>query len=89
MRTLTSGELAKLFNISKYKIRHYLEQEILVPKRNQANGYYYFDEGDIYRLYQIMLYRKIGFSLSEIKASLARESDMTLLVKAESKIEKN
>ncbi|EAA0373783.1 MerR family transcriptional regulator, partial [Listeria monocytogenes] len=50
MHTLSSGEIAQLFQISKYKIRHYIDEGILVPKRNPENGYYYFEETDIYRL---------------------------------------
>ncbi|EAH0334770.1 MerR family transcriptional regulator, partial [Listeria monocytogenes] len=53
MLTLSTGEIAQLFQISKYKIRHYIDEGILVPKRNPENGYYYFEEADIYRLYQI------------------------------------
>lgn len=67
MHTLSSGEIAQLFQISKYKIRHYIDEGILVPKRNPENGYYYFEETDIYRLYQIILFRKIGFLFKKSK----------------------
>ncbi|EAC3673177.1 MerR family transcriptional regulator [Listeria monocytogenes] len=83
MHTLSSGEIAQLFQISKYKIRHYIDEGILVPKRNPENGYYYFEETDIYRLYQIILFRKIGFSIQEIKESLLGEKVTPMLEQAE------
>jgi DNA-binding transcriptional MerR regulator len=83
MRALTTGELAELFNVSKYKIRHYVDEGILVPKRNKENGYYFFEESDIYRLYQIIIFRKIGFSIQEIKKSLRMDNTANMLEKAE------
>ncbi|MBC1243136.1 MerR family transcriptional regulator [Listeria welshimeri] len=83
MRILSTGEIAQLFQISKYKIRHYIDEGILVPKRNPENGYYYFEETDIYRLYQIILFRKIGFSIQEIKESLLGEKVTPMLEQAE------
>ncbi|CAM4143325.1 MerR family transcriptional regulator [Listeria ivanovii] len=83
MRTLSTGELAALFQISKYKIRHYIDEGILAPKRNSENGYYFFEEIDIYRLYQIILFRKIGFSIQEIKESLLGEKVTPMLEQAE------
>ncbi|ENM5071707.1 MerR family transcriptional regulator [Listeria monocytogenes] len=88
MRTLSTGEIAQLFQISKYKIRHYIDEGILVPKRNPENGYYYFEETDIYRLYQIILFRKIGFSIQEIKESLLGEKVTPMLEQAERDLQK-
>ncbi|EAK9403790.1 MerR family transcriptional regulator [Listeria monocytogenes] len=88
MRTLSTGEIAQLFQISKYKIRHYIDEGILVPKRNPENGYYYFEETDIYRLYQIILFRKIGFSIQEIKESLLGEKVTSMLEQAEKDLQK-
>lgn len=67
MLTLSTGEIAQLFQISKYKIRHYIDEGILVPKRNPENGYYYFEEADIYRLYQIILLEKLAFLFKKSK----------------------
>ncbi|EFS03574.1 putative transcriptional regulator, MerR family [Listeria seeligeri FSL S4-171] len=88
MSTLSTGELAALFQISKYKIRHYIDEGILVPKRNSENGYYFFEEVDIYRLYQIILLRKMGCSIQEIKESLFSENVTIMLEQAESRLSK-
>lgn len=83
MKALTTGDLAELFSISKYKIRHYIDEGILVPQRNKENGYYFFEEYDIYRLYQIIIFRKIGFSIQEIKEILRMDNAINVLEKAE------
>ncbi|MBF2673759.1 MerR family transcriptional regulator [Listeria marthii] len=83
MRALSTSEIAALFQISKYKIRHYVDEGILQPNRNPENGYYFFEEADIYRLYQIILFRKIGFSIQEIKQSLLGEKVTPMLEQAE------
>lgn len=80
MKKLTTGEVAKLFTISKSKVRHYVDTGILSPKRNPENGYYYFEETDIYRLYQLTFFRDIGFSIEEIHEHLLGDSDNTILM---------
>ncbi|MBC1986496.1 MerR family transcriptional regulator [Listeria sp. FSL L7-0478] len=87
MRALSTSEIAALFQISKYKIRHYVDEGILQPNRNPENGYYFFEEADIYRLYQIILFRKIGFSIHEIKESLLGEKVTPILEQAEQNLQ--
>lgn len=87
MKLLTTGQLAKLFNITKYKIRYYIDQEILTTSRIERNGYQLFDESDIYRLYQIILFRDIGLSIELIKTILENETIGEELSKVEKKID--
>ncbi|MBC2191473.1 MerR family transcriptional regulator [Listeria sp. FSL L7-0229] len=87
MRALSTSEIAALFQISKYKIRHYVDEGILQPNRNPENSYYFFEEADIYRLYQIILFRKIGFSIHEIKESLLGEKVTPILEQAEQNLQ--
>lgn len=82
MKLLTSGDLAKLFQISKYKIRHYIDEGLLTPDRNEDNDYYYFNEQDVYRLYQILMFRKVGLSISEIKDNFLDDSNTNLFKQA-------
>ncbi|EGO2712214.1 MerR family transcriptional regulator [Enterococcus faecalis] len=88
MKPLTVGEIAKLFNISKYSIRHYIDKGILTPKRNEENQYYTFEESDIYRLYQIKTLREIGFSIKEIQESLELDNVKSMFEEAETKIQR-
>lgn len=73
MIDLTSGELAKLFKITKYTLRHYLKEGLLVPAFTQENGYQFFSEVEVYRLYQILFFRKLGHSIDEIKKMFEEE----------------
>lgn len=41
MKLLSTGELATLFSLSKYTIRHYIEIELLIPHQRNKNGYYF------------------------------------------------
>jgi DNA-binding transcriptional MerR regulator len=41
MNHLSTGELAQLFNLSKYTIRYYIDKGLLTPKQNPENGYYF------------------------------------------------
>ncbi|MTD41877.1 MerR family transcriptional regulator [Erwinia sp. CPCC 100877] len=87
MKLLSTGELAQLFNLSKYTIRHYIDKELLTPKRNPENGYYFFNEADIYRLYQVIVFRNIGYSIAEIKASLTAPDNLATLKNAEAALQ--
>lgn len=73
MIDLTSGELANLFKITKYTLRHYLKEGLLVPALTQENGYQLFSEVEVYRLYQILFLRKLGHSVNEIKKMFEEE----------------
>lgn len=74
MALLSTGQLAKLFNLPKPTIRHYVDEKLLVPVINETNGYQHFSERDVYRLYQIIFLRKIGFSIEEIKRMLKEDT---------------
>ena len=54
MELLSTGQLAKLFDIPKGTIRHYINEELLTPIVNEENGYQQFTEKDVYKLYQII-----------------------------------
>ncbi|MFD1900943.1 MerR family transcriptional regulator [Enterococcus termitis] len=87
MKKLTTGELAEIFAISKYKIRHYIDKKLLTPSQNQQNGYYLFDETDIYKLYQIIMFRNIGYSIETIKQLLAGSAILDSLKTAEQQLQ--
>lgn len=74
MVEISSGQLAKLFDLPKPTIRHYVDEGLLTPKINESNGYQQFVERDIYKLYQIVFLRNIGFSIEVIKDMLKSDS---------------
>lgn len=70
------SELAKRSNITKKAVQYYIEQELIVP-RILENGYKDFSELDAELLRQIVLYRKLGLSTSEIKRVLENNGAIT------------
>lgn len=70
------NEIAKKCNITKKAVQYYVEQGMLIPKILE-NGYKDFSEHDAEILKQIALYRKLGFSTSEIKRVFHDESAVT------------
>ncbi|MFS2248868.1 MerR family transcriptional regulator [Bacillus sp. A31] len=78
MTYVTSGEVCKLLNITKYTLRHYIEQDLVRPAKVAQNGYQLFDEKEIYTLYQILFLKKAGFSLKDISETFSNEQSITL-----------
>ena len=60
------NELEKLLNISRANIRFYEKEGLLNPERKD-NGYREYDENEIAILKKIIIYRKLGISISDIK----------------------
>lgn len=81
MKLLTTSELASLFSISKHTIRHYIDIELLTPKERNENGYFFFDEENVYKLYQILVFKNIGYSLRSIKTILTQSNMALFLLK--------
>ena len=70
------NEIAKKCNITKKAVQYYVEQGMLIPKILE-NGYKDFSEQDAEILKQIVLYRKLGLSTSEIKRIFHDENAVT------------
>lgn len=64
--TVLINEIAKRCNITKKAVRYYVEQKFIVPTILE-NGYMDFSEQDVKILKEIVLYRKLGLSIYEIK----------------------
>ncbi|PRO39718.1 MerR family transcriptional regulator [Bacillus sp. LLTC93] len=78
MTYVTSGEVCKLLNITKYTLRHYIDQDLVRPAKVTQNGYQLFDEKEIYTLYQILFLKTAGFSLKDINETFSKKSGVTL-----------
>lgn len=86
MKELSMGQISSLFKVPKSTVRHYIDKRVLNPQRQEENGYYSFSERDIYRLYQIITLRNIGYTVSEISSLLSKDSILPELIKTEEKI---
>ncbi len=67
MKRYSIHSVAELLGISADAIRLYEKEGLVSPKRDEKNGYRYYENGQIHRIMGIHLYRQINVGLSEIK----------------------
>lgn len=72
---LTSGEFAKLCSTTKDTLRHYHDIGILIPQRNETNGYFYYSIAQVTAFYFISMFRQLDTSLSDIKGCLSDSNE--------------
>lgn len=79
MTEYTVGEIAKALGISPQTLRHYEEVGLITSKRNDENQYRTYSTDDTKTLFQIYIYRSMGFSLKEISSMLKSNSYQEVL----------
>jgi len=67
---MTIGEVSKLTGLSIRALQYYDEIGLLHPSDYTEAGYRLYDDAALEKLEQIMLFRKLKFSLKEIKSIL-------------------
>ncbi|UXA20486.1 MerR family transcriptional regulator [Mycobacterium sp. SMC-4] len=70
MDELTVGDVARRFAITVRTLHHYDDIGLLTPSRRAASGYRVYTTADLTRLSQIIVYRRLRFSLDEIASLL-------------------
>jgi len=70
------GDFSKITGLSIKTLRFYHEKELLIPSCvDPASGYRYYDHPNIEKARMITYFRKLEFSLNEIKDILAQYDD--------------
>lgn len=67
------GTLAQAMNVSVRTLHHYDEIGLLKPKIEEKTQHRFYDEEDVERLRRILLYKYVGFSLTDIDDILKRD----------------
>ena len=67
---ISINQVEKMTGVSKRNIRFYEKEGLLLPKRNEENGYRVYDENDIWRIKVIKMLRMLDMPLEEIKCVL-------------------
>jgi DNA-binding transcriptional MerR regulator len=70
--SFTVGQLAKLTGLTVRALHHYHAIGLLVPSHRSGSGYRLYTRADVVRLYQIQALQRLGLSLTEIDAVLAK-----------------
>lgn len=73
------NEIAKKCKITKKAVQYYTQQGLIVPVVME-NGYHNFSEQDAEILKQVVLYRKLGLSIREIKGVLRNHKELTSIL---------
>lgn len=60
-------EICKLTNISRRTLLYYDEINLLNPSALKASGYRLYNDAALSKLWKILFYKELGFSLQEIK----------------------
>lgn len=76
----TSGEFAKMAQVSVRTIRFYDKQNILKPSRVNESGARFYSDEDFARLQQILLLKYLGFSLDDIRTITIADTDYRILL---------
>lgn len=63
---LTVGRVAALTGVSVRTLHHYDEIRLVQPSARTAAGYRAYSAGDVERLREVLVYRRLGFGLREI-----------------------
>ena len=67
------NEISKLTGVSIRMLHHYDKIGLLVPSKRNNSNYRVYSEEDVARLYQILLFKELEFSLKDIKNILDDE----------------
>ena len=67
------NEISKLTGVSIRMLHHYDKIGLLVPSKRNNSNYRLYSEEDVARLYQILLFKELEFSLKDIKSILDDE----------------
>src|SRR5262245_39350808 len=66
----TVGELSRLTGVTVRALHHYDEIGLIRPSQRTAAGYRLYDDADVLRLHQVLLFRELGLPLDEIAAAI-------------------
>ena len=83
------SEVAKLSKVTARTLRHYEEKELITSSRRGQNGYRYYSAEVLSRVSEIKKYKRMEFSLEEIKSFIdfnGKDLENVLTHKFESKL---
>jgi DNA-binding transcriptional MerR regulator len=77
----TVGELSRLTGVTVRALHHYDEIGLVRPSQRSAAGYRLYDDDDVLRLQQVLVFRELGVPLEEIGPAIDRTTDRPALLR--------
>jgi len=71
------AEVAKATGLTSRTLRHYEQIALLMPSRVAHNGYRFYGDAELSRLYRILSLRALGLPLATIQIALENEQTLT------------
>ncbi|WP_334352606.1 MerR family transcriptional regulator [Companilactobacillus sp. HBUAS56257] len=79
MSEYTTGELAKLTNVSVRTLQYYDDKALLKPSKIVGNGRRIYTDNDLQKLKLILLLKNLGLSLKAISEIIESDNSITVL----------
>lgn len=79
MEYYTINEFAKVVGVSKKAINYYQKVGLLQPSEIRENGYRYYTNQDMITLQKIVVMKRLGISIKEIKYMLDNANEISLI----------
>jgi DNA-binding transcriptional MerR regulator len=73
MKTYSIQQLVKIAQLSSRTLRYYDQIGLLSPTNRDSKGARIYDESDLLKLQQILIYKELALPLAEIKAIVGQE----------------
>ncbi|MGL6107239.1 MerR family transcriptional regulator [Romboutsia sp.] len=73
------GEVCKLFNTTRDTLVHYEKLGLISPKKDDNNGYRYYDIEDLNCLTDILFLKKLNLPLTDIKKAIKNSTPSDIL----------
>ena len=70
------GEVAKRTGLNVSNVRFYERKGLLAPVREEESNYREYSEGDVLRIKEILIYRKMGISVETIDLLLNHQVEL-------------
>jgi MerR family transcriptional regulator, thiopeptide resistance regulator len=77
----TVGELSRLTGVTVRALHHYDEIGLVRPSQRTPAGYRLYDDGDVLRLQQVLVFRELGVPLDEIGPAIDQATDREALLR--------
>lgn len=86
---MTIKEVEKLTGLSRSNVRFYEKEKLIVPVRNERNGYRDYSNSDIENIKKIAYLRTLGISVEDIRSIISGNVSLREVIQKQNKILKD
>lgn len=83
---MTIKEVEQITGLTRSNIRFYEKEKLVIPTRNESNGYREYSEEDVKNLKKIAYLRTLGISIEDIRKLSNKEADLYVMVRKQKEV---